>query len=157
MCQLPFPSLLWRSVHPDQCNARATHSSHSPGTGGGAGLGKWVCWQTKASGGVFAPPPLPPPPAAAPHQSSHFVSHVIMFSRRQVAVGADCGAVVLVTGWHEGQAVGVDLMASGTVSLSSLLLALAQLPVTQSLQHLSTDLQHINTNTQLDYLNDCGH
>lgn len=59
MCQLPFLSLLWCSVQPDQCNVGATHSSHSPGTGGGVGLRKWVCWRTKASGSVFAtPPPL---------------------------------------------------------------------------------------------------
>ncbi|TNN51061.1 hypothetical protein EYF80_038742 [Liparis tanakae] len=65
-----------------------------------------------------------------------------------VAVGTDGGVVVLVTGRHEGQAVGVDLMAGDPVSLRSLLLALAQLPVTQGLQHLSTDLQHTKGRSQ---------
>ncbi len=111
--------------------------------GGGAWGGKWVCWQTKASGGVFAPPPLLPPP---PPPSSHFVCHVIVLSCRQVAVGTDCVAVVLVTRGHEGQAVGVDLLAGGTVSISSFLLAFAKLPIAQSLQHLSAHLQSTHTN-----------
>lgn len=126
-----------------QCGG-ATHSSHSPGTGGRAALGKWVCWRTKASGGVLAPPSPPSPPP--PHQSSHFVCHIVMLSCRQVAVGTDRGVVVMVTRRHEGQAVGVDLMAGSAVSLSSLLLALTQLPVTQSFQHLIADLQHTHTN-----------
>lgn len=101
------------------------------------GLG--VCWWNKAPGGVFTPPPPP--------QCSHFVCHVIMLSCRHVAIGADCGAVVLVAGRHEGQAVGVDLMAGGSVSFSSLLLVLTQLPFLQSPQHLSTDLQHTHIHT----------
>jgi len=143
MCQFLFLSLLWFSVHPDQCNVGATHSSHSPGTGEGEAGGRWgigsvgglrrlaACWPL-----VLLPPLI---------LSSYFVCHVIMLPCRQVTVDADCGAVVLVPRRHESQAIGVDLMAGGPVSLGRLRLTLAKLPITQSLQHLSTDLQHTET------------
>lgn len=79
-----------------------------------------------------------------------------MLSCRQVAVGTDCGDVVLVAGRHEGQTVGVDLMAGCSVCLSHLLLTLTQLPITQRLQHLSTDL-HKHKHSQLVDLDYCGH
>lgn len=114
------------AVHPgalspaDQCNVW------------GWGVGLW--WWTKSP--LLIPPILPP--------SSHFMCEVILLSCRQVAVGADCGAVVLVTGGHEGQGVRVDLVAGGTVRLGCFLLSLAQLAAPQSLQHLGADL---GTNT----------
>lgn len=83
------------------------------------GWGMGSCWWTKAPDDVFAPPLS---------QSSHFVCQVIVLSCEHVAIGTDCGAVVLVTRGHEGQAVGVDLMAGSSVSLSSLLLVLAEMP-----------------------------
>lgn len=103
----------------------------------GVGWG-WACQWTKAAGGMLAPPPP---------QSSHFICHVVVLSGRHVAVGTDCGAVVLVARWHEGQAVRVDLMAGSAVSLSRLLLVLTQLPFPQSLQHLGTVLQHTQKHT----------
>lgn len=132
LCRLPFLSLLW-SVHSDQCNVGATHSSHSPRTGVA-----WVCWWTKASGGMFAPPRS---------QSSHFICHVIMLSCRHVAIDTDCGAVVLVAGRHEGQAVGINLMAGGSVGFGSFLLVLTQLSFSQGLQYLNTDLQYVHKHT----------
>ena len=61
MCQLPCLSLLWWSVHPDQCSVGGRVSAAKAQELEGVGMGKVVCWRTKASGSVFTPP-LPSPP-----------------------------------------------------------------------------------------------
>lgn len=110
------------------------------GRGRGEEGGLWADWGVWR--GVFAPPP-------SQHPSSHFVGQLVVLARRQVAVGTDGGAVVLVAGGQEGQAVGEQAVAGRPVGLGSFVLALAQLTLAQGLQHVAAHLQqHDHTETE---------